>query len=81
MHTPVLEPNGSSVMKVGERVSKCVAEGCGGVVVRHSLGGGQAVYRCARCFRRYQFTPAASAGPEPQSRLRRFINDFVSWRD
>ena len=81
MNVPVLDnPN---VIDVDARVAHCVREGCGGAVVRHSLGGGQSIYRCTRCFRRYQVRPSVAVVPEqPQpGRFRRFLNDFVSWRD
>ena len=48
------------------------------MVVRHSLGGGVAVDRCTRCFRRYQLRSAAA---EPRGRLRRVLDEFVSWKD
>ena len=70
---------GASVIELGQRTSVCVVRGCGGAVVRHSLGAGQAVDRCVRCFRRYDVT---SAAPEPFStRLRRVVDDFISWRE
>jgi hypothetical protein len=41
------------------------------------------VYRCTRCFRRYQVRPSVAIMNEPTQpgRFRRFLNDFVSWRD
>ncbi len=78
MRFPIPNPDGKNVIEVEERPVNCVIDGCGGAVVRHSLGGGQSVYRCLRCFRRYQ---AASALPETRSRLRRMVDEFVSWRE
>ncbi|HXK33613.1 MAG TPA: hypothetical protein VNM91_06350 [Dehalococcoidia bacterium] len=60
-------------------MTTCVAPGCGGAVVRHSLGGGQSVRRCVRCFRRYQ--SRATAEVPPRGRLRRMLDEFVGWRD
>ena len=67
------------VIELPERPERCVVNGCGGVVVRHSLGGGQAVHRCTRCFRRYRAMGVAAL--EPKGRLRRFLDDFVAWRE
>jgi len=79
MQAPVLQPHNLSVVEVDARVSACIVEGCGGAVVRHSLGGGQSIDRCTRCFRRYQLKPGVqSHGP---GAFRRFLNDFVTWRD
>ena len=79
MQAPVLQPHNLSVVEVDARVSACIVEGCGGAVVRHSLGGGQSIDRCTRCFRRYQL----KSGPQPHhpGAFRRFLNDFVTWRD
>jgi hypothetical protein len=65
-----------TVIELDSRATICVVEGCGGSIVRRSLGSGMAVHRCTRCFRRYRVRDVA-----PQSRLRRFVTDFVSWRD
>jgi hypothetical protein len=52
------------------------------MVVGHSLGGAQAVYRCTRFFRRYQLRlSVAAGGVGSPGRIRRFLSDFVSWRD
>lgn len=80
MNAPVLDPN-PNIIEVDERVSRCVVSGCGGSVVRHSLGGGQSVQRCTRCFRRYQVRLSVHSEPAAPGRLRRLLNDFVSWRD
>ena len=66
-------------MQVAERTSVCVVPDCGGAVVRHSLGGGVAVDRCTRCFRRYEVR--ASATEQPRGGLRRLLDEFVSWQD
>ena len=54
MHLLIPQPDGTSVIEVEARTPVCLAVGCRGVVLRHSLGGGQSVDRCNRCFRRYQ---------------------------
>lgn len=56
----------------------CLTPGCGGPVVRHSLGAGQSVLRCMRCFRRYSRSIAVAPGG---TALRRFVRDFVNWRE
>ncbi len=76
MSEPATIDTDAPVIEVDIRATVCVVPGCGGAVVRHSLGGGQAVDRCVRCFRRYRL----ATGHEP-SKLRRFIDDFVSWRE
>lgn len=78
MRFPIPNPDGTTVIEVEKRPVNCVVDGCGGAVVRHSLGSGQSVYRCLRCFRRYQ---ATGAMPDERSRLRRMVDDFVSWRE
>ncbi len=78
MHAPVLQPNRASIVEVDARVTRCVVDGCGGTVVRHSLGGGQSIDRCTRCFRRYQLRSGELTRP---GAFRRFLNDFVTWRD
>jgi hypothetical protein len=76
MSSPV--SRGASVIELERRTLICVVRGCGGTVVRHSLGAGQAVDRCTRCFRRYEVT-----GTEPSlhTRLRRAFDEFISWRE
>jgi hypothetical protein len=65
----------------------CVREGCGGVVVRHSLGCGQAVSRCMRCFTKYdpvvggQRTFAPVSAPTLSRRVVGAWREFLSWRD
>jgi hypothetical protein len=78
MHSPAPIPDGRTVLEVDVRPVVCLVPGCGGAVVRHSLGGGVAIHRCARCFRRYQLRPAAAA---PKGRLRRMFDEFVTWQD
>jgi len=80
MHAPGFPPDHGSVIEVDARVATCIAAGCGGIVVRHSLGGGQSVDRCTRCFRRYQVRAHGAAVRQPGA-FRRFLNDFVTWRD
>jgi hypothetical protein len=65
----------------------CGREGCGGIVVRHSLGCAQAVSRCMRCFTEYdrvlggQRTFAAVSIPTFSHRISGVWRDFLSWRD
>ena len=82
MNAPALDPN-ANIIEVDMRVTHCIVRGCGGAVVRHSLGGAQSVDRCTRCFRRYQVRPALQRNAEAREpgRIRRFLNEFVSWRD
>jgi hypothetical protein len=81
MHVTAPLPNPTSVIEVDAPVTNCVVEGCGGAVVRHSLGGAQAVHRCTRCFRRYQLRSLSPPESREPGVLRRFLADFVSWRD
>lgn len=78
MRFSIPNPDGTSVIEVEQRPVNCVIDGCGGAVVRHSLGSGQSVHRCMRCFRRYQ---ATGAMPDERSRLRRMVDEFVAWRE
>ena len=76
----VMNPsNEPMIIEVEARTAACVVEGCTGVVVRHSLGGGQSIDRCTRCFRRYELR--AGASPPAKSRLRRMLDEFASWQD
>ncbi len=81
MSNPAIHPESSSVVELESRVAVCVVSGCGGAVVRHSLGGGQSVHRCMRCFRRYEVVGAAATRALGRSRLRQIIDEFVSWRE
>jgi hypothetical protein len=83
MHFPVPQPDGSTVIEVDPGETTCVIPECGGPIVRHSLGSGQAVYRCVKCFRRYQSRPAAGevGTPHERGRWRRMLRDFAGWRD
>jgi hypothetical protein len=75
----LLEP---PVIVLDHRAAACVVPACGGAVVRHSLGAGQAVHRCARCFRRYEIAPAHRIDQiAGRSRLRRLFDELVSWRE
>lgn len=68
MSDPAPRRDTSLFTEVDERPAVCLAAGCGGAVVRHSLGGGVAIVRCLRCFRRYEVRrpeAAAHAGPLP----------------
>jgi hypothetical protein len=60
-------------------VLRCTAEGCGGIVMRHSIGCGMAVRRCERCFARYEY--ASPAGEQRRPALRRLLHELASWRD
>lgn len=71
--------DGETTIEVDVRPAACLFPGCGGAVVRHSLGGGVAVDRCTRCFRRYQLRPAAAA--DPRSPIRRVLDEFLTWQD
>ena len=57
---------------------RCQSDGCDGYMVRHSLGCGQSVYRCSRCFRRSEAAVTIVAEP---GRFRRLIDEFVTWRE
>ena len=81
MSNPAVHPESSSVVELESRATVCVVSGCGGAVVRHSLGGGQSVHRCMRCFRRYEVTGARATRASGRSRLRQLIDEFVSWRE
>lgn len=68
-----------AVILTDARTDTCSAEGCGGKVVRHSLGNGQSVDRCTRCFRRYEVRGSAIASS--RERLRRVVDEIVNWRE
>jgi hypothetical protein len=68
-----------AIIELEIRTAVCTVEGCGGKVVRHSLGSGQSVDRCTRCFRRYRTREGATAAQ--RSRLRRMLDEFVGWRE
>jgi hypothetical protein len=72
-------PDSSLIMEVDARPLACLAPGCRGAVVRHSLGGGLAVDRCTRCFRRYQLRPATAV--QQKGAMRRMLDEFASWQD
>lgn len=79
MKLPMPNPDGAAVIEVESRIAICVVLGCEGTIVRHSLGAGQSVDRCTRCFRRYQVRPVAAA--ESRGRLRRLVDEFITWRE
>jgi len=79
MNYPIPDPDGSAVIELDRRISVCTVPGCGGTVVRHSLGSGQSVDRCIRCFRRYQARLQHAA--EWRGRFRRVIDEIVGWRE
>jgi hypothetical protein len=56
----------------------CDTDGCGGIIVRHSLGCGLSVHRCTRCFRRYE---AGSTPPAQRGSLSRVLHEFLTWRE
>jgi hypothetical protein len=60
-------------------IVRCTADGCGGIVVRHSIGCGMAVRRCERCFARYEYVSPAGAPRRPA--LQRLLHELASWRD
>jgi hypothetical protein len=80
MRFPVPNPDGTAVIETDDRAHICVVVGCGGSIVRHSLGGAQSVQRCTKCFRRYQVRSAAITADE-RGRLRRMFDEWVSWRE
>jgi hypothetical protein len=69
----------SAVVLVAARIDTCMAEGCAGKIVRHSLGNGQSINRCTRCFRRYEVRLEMAAAT--RSRLRRVVDEIVNWRE
>ena len=69
--------NGNGASRRGRRVTARCA-GCGGEVVRHSLGCGMAVGRCTRCFARYELAAERDA---PRGRWSAFLHDMISWRE
>jgi hypothetical protein len=79
MTHPVNRQEDQAVLEVATRKAVCVVPGCGGAVVRHSLGGGVAVDRCTRCFRRYEVRGSVTA--QPRGGLKRLLEEFVSWQD
>lgn len=70
-----------AVIELEARTAVCKAPHCHGTVVRHSLGGGQSVDRCTRCFRRYRVLSTALADDERRGPLRRALDEFVGWRE
>jgi hypothetical protein len=60
-------------------LAACTARGCGGEIVRHSLGCGMAVGRCPRCFASYELSAAETR--QSRSGFRRFLHEIVSWRE
>jgi hypothetical protein len=81
MKYAVPQPDGAFVIELDARTPVCTVPGCGGMVVRHSLGGGQSIDRCTRCFRRYQTRGSLDAQIARRSRIRRMFDEFVSWRE
>lgn len=78
MSTPST-PDSSAIMEVDARPAACLVPDCSGAVVRHSLGGGVAVDRCTRCFRRYQLRPVTAV--QHKGAIRRMLDEFASWQD
>jgi len=81
MNYPASPSDEATIIELDTRTAVCTAPGCGGTVVRHSLGGGQSVDRCTRCFRRYRARTAVEAEQAHRSRLRRMLDEFVGWRE
>ncbi len=79
MHPPAPIPDGRTVLEVDVQPAVCLVPGCGGAVVRHSLGGIVSIHRCTRCFRRYQLSPAAAAASA--GRFRPMPDEFATWPD
>jgi len=63
--------------------SHCTSHGCGGDILRHSLGCGMAVARCTRCFARYELSSLTTARREETgpSGIRRLLHEIVTWRE
>jgi transposase-like protein len=52
------------------------------MVLRHSLGCGQAVYRCTRCFRTYDRLQTTAAEPSTfRGRMARVWSELRTWRE
>jgi len=81
MTIPVSPSDEAAIIELETRTSVCTAPNCGGAVVRHSLGGGQSVDRCTRCFRRYRARSVVLAEDERRGTLRRMFDEFVGWRE
>jgi hypothetical protein len=80
MTHPAPSPH-EAIIELETRTAVCTAPDCGGTVVRHSLGGGQSVDRCTRCFRRFRVRSAARSDDGQPGVLRRMLDEFVSWRE
>jgi hypothetical protein len=74
-------PLHEALIELDTRTAVCTVPECGGAVVRHSLGGAQSVDRCTRCFRRNRLRSAAGNDDAQRGRLRRMLDEFVSWRE
>ncbi len=65
--------------------TRCTTEGCGGEILRHSLGCGMATGRCTRCFTRYNLadttTPVSGATASSRRPLQRLLHDFITWQE
>lgn len=81
MNYPIPNPDGLAVIELQSRATDCAVAGCGGRVVRHSLGEGQSIYRCTRCFRRYQVREDMLEADARKGRIRRMFDEFVAWRE
>jgi hypothetical protein len=58
----------------------CARDGCDGIVLRHSLGCAQSVYRCTRCFRTYD-RPQPGTRTTIGARVSQAWNEFRTWRE
>lgn len=64
----------------GDRPPKgCTHDRCGGDFVRYSLGCGIGVYRCTRCFERYDADSTPTKMRQPL--LKRVLHDLATWRE
>jgi hypothetical protein len=81
MNASPASPISDVVIHVPERRQTCVVKDCGGIVARHSLGTGQAVDRCTRCFRRYRLSVPPEGTAPAKGRLQRLLDEFVAWRE
>lgn len=80
MNVSLPTPDGTAVIELDARTTVCVVGACSGTVVRHSLGAGQSVQRCTRCFRRYQVRDDRLSIAQ-RGKLRRIVDDFLTWRE
>ena len=61
----------------------CSEPGCGGRLVRHSLGCGISTYRCLDCIRRASAARAAAdpARSPARSTFSKLLHEFATWQE